>query len=401
MEYVGLDLHKKESQICLFTETGEVIERRICTEPQRFAEVLGGRPRARILVEAATESEWVARCLEGLGHGKAGRERRQLLSTLPLWDVAFQDARLVRVGVGRQGFTDRTRTIDAKSPRLGIVPRVRPRLRLSSPSAPTYRCADTPRPPNSSPLTNYRRGVGKRGPGCDTVPPWVTPLARSSQRPCSSRPRSAPGWRNASLPASIKSPTATPSRPGSRRPSADSTSSNPARSPASPRRRFSTRLVRRFGEKRRVPSRSGSRARLGYAVLRASRRESWSGLHPCGPAGVRTDPGVPGQRSALRPSTQAYPRPRVPLRPPLPRRAVAHPHRRRRPSASTSRLLAITPLRRVRLTGEARRQPGDGTRLGRRSAHQPCSCLACCDRSCHSDSLALHRHRPSPGSRTS
>jgi hypothetical protein len=34
----------------------------------RFAEVLGTRPRARILLEAATESEWVARCLEALGH---------------------------------------------------------------------------------------------------------------------------------------------------------------------------------------------------------------------------------------------------------------------------------------------------------------------------------------------
>ena len=68
MEYVGIDRHKKESQICLLTEAGEVIERPIRTEPQRFAEVLGGRPRARILVEASTESEWVARCLEALGH---------------------------------------------------------------------------------------------------------------------------------------------------------------------------------------------------------------------------------------------------------------------------------------------------------------------------------------------
>jgi transposase len=68
MEYVGIDLHKKESQICLLTETGEVMERRIRTEAQRFVEVLGGRPRARILVEASTESEWVARCLEALGH---------------------------------------------------------------------------------------------------------------------------------------------------------------------------------------------------------------------------------------------------------------------------------------------------------------------------------------------
>jgi nucleotide-binding universal stress UspA family protein len=62
---LAFDLHKKESQICLLTEAGDVMERRIRTEPQRFAEVLGGRPRARILIEASTESEWVARCLEG------------------------------------------------------------------------------------------------------------------------------------------------------------------------------------------------------------------------------------------------------------------------------------------------------------------------------------------------
>ena len=40
----------------------------IRTTAERFAAVLGDRPRARILLEASTESEWVARCLEGLGH---------------------------------------------------------------------------------------------------------------------------------------------------------------------------------------------------------------------------------------------------------------------------------------------------------------------------------------------
>ena len=68
MDYVGIDLHKKESQICILSEGGQLSECRIRTEPGRFAEVLGGRPRARILLEASTESEWVARCLEGLGH---------------------------------------------------------------------------------------------------------------------------------------------------------------------------------------------------------------------------------------------------------------------------------------------------------------------------------------------
>jgi transposase len=50
------------------TEGGELIEQRIRTEPERFAAVFGPRPRARILLEASTDSEWVARCLEGLGH---------------------------------------------------------------------------------------------------------------------------------------------------------------------------------------------------------------------------------------------------------------------------------------------------------------------------------------------
>jgi Transposase len=68
MDHIGIDLHKKESQICILRAEGELIEQRIRTTPARFADVLGDRPRARILLEASTESEWVARCLEGFGH---------------------------------------------------------------------------------------------------------------------------------------------------------------------------------------------------------------------------------------------------------------------------------------------------------------------------------------------
>ena len=68
MDHIGIDVHKRESQICILAEGGELIERRIRTEPERFAAVLGGRPRARIVIEASTDSEWVARCLEALGH---------------------------------------------------------------------------------------------------------------------------------------------------------------------------------------------------------------------------------------------------------------------------------------------------------------------------------------------
>ena len=68
MDHIGIDVHKRESQIYILAEGGEIIERRIRTEPERFAAMLGGRPRARILIEASTDSEWVARCLEALGH---------------------------------------------------------------------------------------------------------------------------------------------------------------------------------------------------------------------------------------------------------------------------------------------------------------------------------------------
>jgi transposase len=68
MDTIGLDLHKRESQLCILAEDGTVTERRIVTSRERFTAVLGNQPRARILLEASTESEWVAQDLETLGH---------------------------------------------------------------------------------------------------------------------------------------------------------------------------------------------------------------------------------------------------------------------------------------------------------------------------------------------
>jgi hypothetical protein len=68
MDHIGIDVHKRESQIYILAAGGEVIERRIRTEPERFGAVLGTRPHARIVIKASTDSEWVARCLEALGH---------------------------------------------------------------------------------------------------------------------------------------------------------------------------------------------------------------------------------------------------------------------------------------------------------------------------------------------
>ena len=85
MVHIGIDVHKVESQICILTESGELVESRIRTQRERFAAVLGDRPRSKILIEASTESEWVARYLEGLGHevvvvtclGSSDRSKRE------------------------------------------------------------------------------------------------------------------------------------------------------------------------------------------------------------------------------------------------------------------------------------------------------------------------------------
>jgi transposase len=68
MEYGAIDLHKKESQVRIVTEDGEITDRRIATTRDRLTALFWGRPPLRILIEASTESEWVAQHLETLGH---------------------------------------------------------------------------------------------------------------------------------------------------------------------------------------------------------------------------------------------------------------------------------------------------------------------------------------------
>jgi transposase len=68
MEHIGIGVHKNSCQVCVLTEDGGLIERRIKTERASLHVLFGDRPRARILIESSTESEWVARLLEELGH---------------------------------------------------------------------------------------------------------------------------------------------------------------------------------------------------------------------------------------------------------------------------------------------------------------------------------------------
>ena len=68
MEIIGVDLHQRETPLSIMADDGTITDRRIATSRKRFTAALGARSRARILLEASTEREWVARHLESLGH---------------------------------------------------------------------------------------------------------------------------------------------------------------------------------------------------------------------------------------------------------------------------------------------------------------------------------------------
>ena len=57
MEKIGIDVHKVARQLCIRTDEGAFVEQRIATTRESLRKYLGGRARARVLVEASTESE--------------------------------------------------------------------------------------------------------------------------------------------------------------------------------------------------------------------------------------------------------------------------------------------------------------------------------------------------------
>jgi transposase len=69
MVYGAIDLHTKFSQIRILAEDGTVLrDQRVQTTRERFVAVFRTHRPIRILVEASTESEWVAQALEAEGH---------------------------------------------------------------------------------------------------------------------------------------------------------------------------------------------------------------------------------------------------------------------------------------------------------------------------------------------
>ena len=68
MRYIGIDVHKMQSQICILDDQGAVAyEVRVPTTRPDLADVLRAYLPARIVMEACTPAEWVARHLESLG----------------------------------------------------------------------------------------------------------------------------------------------------------------------------------------------------------------------------------------------------------------------------------------------------------------------------------------------
>ena len=69
MVYGAIDLHSKHSRIRIIDGEGQVLrDRQIVTERAAFVRAFADVGPVRVLVEAGTESEWVAQCVERAGH---------------------------------------------------------------------------------------------------------------------------------------------------------------------------------------------------------------------------------------------------------------------------------------------------------------------------------------------
>lgn len=86
MEYVGIDLGKKRSDICILSEEGSISERLSMATPQ-LPGWLQSRPPARMVMETSTQSRLIQKCALEAGH-----------------DVTVVPGHVVRtLGVGRRG----------------------------------------------------------------------------------------------------------------------------------------------------------------------------------------------------------------------------------------------------------------------------------------------------------
>jgi transposase len=77
--FIGLDLGDRFTAICILDHQGEVQTRARCqTTREGFAKHFARRPRARIALEAGSQSGWISRQLRGYGHEVIVANPRQL-----------------------------------------------------------------------------------------------------------------------------------------------------------------------------------------------------------------------------------------------------------------------------------------------------------------------------------
>ena len=77
---IGIDLGDRDSVYCVLNEAGEIIEQdSVQNVREALEERFGSEPLARIVIEASGQSQWICRCLEGLGHEVIVANPRQVL----------------------------------------------------------------------------------------------------------------------------------------------------------------------------------------------------------------------------------------------------------------------------------------------------------------------------------
>jgi transposase len=79
VETIGIDLGDKTSQYCILNEAGDAVEQgSFRNQPTSITAHFGGRAPARIALEVGSQSAWISRELEKLGHGVIVANARQL-----------------------------------------------------------------------------------------------------------------------------------------------------------------------------------------------------------------------------------------------------------------------------------------------------------------------------------
>ncbi len=68
MVHIGVDLHKRISQVAVLTADGEITQHRVENDRGQMERLLAGLPPARVAIEASGTWWWFVDLLEGLGH---------------------------------------------------------------------------------------------------------------------------------------------------------------------------------------------------------------------------------------------------------------------------------------------------------------------------------------------